>query len=241
MGNIYQKLAQARLMLKQSGLKQTGENKYAGYKYFELGDFLPRIAEIEAKVGILSVVSFGSDMSTLTVFNADDDKGNEQIVFCTPMGKAEVKGCQDIQNLGAAETYIRRYLYNTAYEIVECDALNATQGKPEDKPETKSKKEPQKKASDGQKQEGKQVVEKNDDVAGKAEGKRQTVRERLVALGATEKFLTWATDTLGKSLEEIDAGEFQDLAAIIRKQKDKQAKEQQQAFKDDTDDCIPFK
>ncbi len=44
------------------------------------------------------------------------------------MAEANLKGCYPIQNLGAVETYSRRYLYVTALEIVEHDALDATTG-----------------------------------------------------------------------------------------------------------------
>lgn len=124
--NVYQKLAQARLELKQKGLKQTGENPFAKYKYFELGDFMPTITEIEHRIGILSVVSFKKEEASLTVINTESPE--EQIRFESPMASAELKGCHEVQNLGAVETYVRRYLYNLAYEIVECDSLNATQG-----------------------------------------------------------------------------------------------------------------
>lgn len=124
--NVYQKLAKARLTLKQKGLKQTGKNKYVGYDYFELGDFVPQITEIEESLGLLSVPTFSADTATLRVFNAENPE--EMIEFTSPMSSAEMKGCHPVQSLGAVETYQRRYLYNMAYDIVECDALNATQG-----------------------------------------------------------------------------------------------------------------
>ena len=37
-----------------------------------------------------------------------------------------LKGCHPIQNLGAVQTYIRRYLWVTAMEIVEHDALDSS-------------------------------------------------------------------------------------------------------------------
>lgn len=124
--NVYQKLAQARLELKQKGLRQTGENTFAKYKYFELADFLPTITEIEHRIGLLSVVSFKKEEASLVVINTE--KTDEQIKFESPTASADLKGCHEVQNLGAVETYVRRYLYNLAYEIVECDSLNATQG-----------------------------------------------------------------------------------------------------------------
>jgi hypothetical protein len=45
------------------------------------------------------------------------------------MGSAALKGCHEVQNIGAVETYQRRYLWVTAMEIVEHDALDATNGK----------------------------------------------------------------------------------------------------------------
>ena len=39
-----------------------------------------------------------------------------------------MKGAHAIQNLGAVETYQRRYLYLAAFEIVENDGLDATLG-----------------------------------------------------------------------------------------------------------------
>ena len=44
------------------------------------------------------------------------------------MSTAELKGCHPVQNLGAVQTYLRRYLWTAAFEIVEGDALDATQG-----------------------------------------------------------------------------------------------------------------
>jgi hypothetical protein len=46
----------------------------------------------------------------------------------SPMSSAALKGCHEVQNLGAVQTYLRRYLWVTAMEIVEHDALDATTG-----------------------------------------------------------------------------------------------------------------
>jgi len=39
------------------------------------------------------------------------------------MSTASLKGCHEVQNLGAVQTYIRRYLWVCALEIVESDAI----------------------------------------------------------------------------------------------------------------------
>ena len=48
------------------------------------------------------------------------------VVVTSPMVEANLKGAHAIQNLGAVETYQRRYLWMTAMEIVEHDALDSS-------------------------------------------------------------------------------------------------------------------
>jgi hypothetical protein len=112
-------------MLQAAPIKKSGHNKFAGYQYFELGDFLPTINEIFNELGLCSVISFDKELATLRII--DTDNGGS-ITFTSPMADAHLKGCHPIQNLGAVETYSRRYLYVTALEIVEHDALDATTG-----------------------------------------------------------------------------------------------------------------
>ena len=140
--SIYRKLMEARLELQGTKLNKSGHNKFAGYKYFELGDFLPSIQEIFAKKGLCGVVSFLPDVAVLTITDIDD---GTQIFINSPMSTAALKGCHEVQNLGAVQTYLRRYLWVTAMEIVEHDALDATTGgndspsyKPPFKPLTKA-------------------------------------------------------------------------------------------------------
>lgn len=130
--NIYGKLAEARVMLQQIEMKKSGNNKFAGYTYFELGDFLPHINAIQAKLGIASIISFDSDYATMTIVNIEEP--TEQITFKCEVKEAQLKGCHPIQNYGAVQTYTRRYLYQLAYEIVEHDILEIKTGTEEGKP-----------------------------------------------------------------------------------------------------------
>ena len=133
--NVYKKLQQARLKLQSAPLKKSGRNTFAKYEYFELADFLPTIQTIFAEVGLCGAVSFGTEIATLTIVDTDATEitqGNFA-VFSSPMSTAELKGCHAIQNLGAVQTYLRRYLWVAAMEIVEHDSLDATTGKDEPK------------------------------------------------------------------------------------------------------------
>ena len=127
---VYKKLIDARNLLQTNELSKSGFNKFAGYKYFELGDFLPSVQAIFKDVGLVDVISFSADVATMTIFDVED---GSSIVFTSPMGSASLKGCHEVQNIGAVETYQRRYLYTTAMAIVESDALDATTIKEEPK------------------------------------------------------------------------------------------------------------
>jgi hypothetical protein len=124
--SVYTKLMKARLMLQGKKLAKTGKNSFAGYQYFELGDFLPTVQEIFAEIGLCGVVSFKTDLATLQIV---DTESNDSFTITSPMGSAALKGCHEVQNIGAVETYQRRYLWVSAMEIVEHDALDATTGK----------------------------------------------------------------------------------------------------------------
>jgi hypothetical protein len=139
--SVYKKLQQARLVLQNTKLSKSGKNKFAGYEYFELGDFLPQIQKICADVGLCGVLSFNTDMAYLTIHDTETDGF---VTFTSPMSSAALKGCHDVQNLGAVQTDLRRYLWTNAFEIVEHDALDATTGgvEPAKKPEPKPVQQP---------------------------------------------------------------------------------------------------
>lgn len=124
--NIYQKLNAARKKFHTLKLQKTGRNTFAGYSYFELADFLIPALDVMSEVGLCAVVSFDEAVASMTIF--DIEKPESNIVISSPMGKAALKGCHEVQNIGAVETYQRRYLWVAALEIVEHDALDASDG-----------------------------------------------------------------------------------------------------------------
>ncbi|HCC00799.1 MAG TPA: hypothetical protein DEP42_06260 [Ruminococcaceae bacterium] len=125
--NVWQKLSLARDKLQTLNLKKSGHNEYTKFYYFELSDFLPSIIKILKELSMVSLVSFTTEVASLTIINTENT--NEKIVFTSPMSSSNLKGCHEVQNLGSTETYERRYLYMMAFEIVESDALDATLGK----------------------------------------------------------------------------------------------------------------
>nr|DAN20044.1 MAG TPA: ERF superfamily protein [Caudoviricetes sp.] len=118
--SIYAKLAQARVKLQKENLKKTGNNR--SFKYFELKDFLPRVNEIFDELKMCAVVRYSSELATLTIYDCEKD---ESIEFTSPMVQKALPSGTEIQNLGAIQTYQRRYLYLTALEIVEDDLVDS--------------------------------------------------------------------------------------------------------------------
>lgn len=123
--SAHKKLMQARLTLQSMKLKKSGLNKFAGYQYFELGDFIPAVQTIFNDIGLCGVISYGKELATLTITDTED---GTSLDVTSPMSTAALKGCHEVQQLGAVETYIRRYLWVTAMEIVEHDALDSSAG-----------------------------------------------------------------------------------------------------------------
>lgn len=131
MSNIYSKMQKARCEFQEKPLKKSGWNNFSNFAFFELKDVQPTINALLEKYNMCSLMSFGNDLATLTIINSENPE--EKMVFTSPMSTAKLKACHEVQNLGAVETYIRRYLWFAAFEIVESDGLDATVGK-DDKP-----------------------------------------------------------------------------------------------------------
>ncbi len=127
---------QARVKLQSIEMKKSGLNKFAGYSYFELSDFIPHVQTIFNDLGLCGVVTFSTEYAQLCITDVDD---GTVIVITSPMAEANLKGAHPIQNLGAVLSYQRRYLWMAALELVEGDPIDSAPPveapKPEPKPE----------------------------------------------------------------------------------------------------------
>lgn len=120
--NVYKKLQKCRTELNEKKLSKSGLNKFSGYKYFELKDFLPTVNKLFYQNGLSSEFSLYDKAAVLKIIDVDNI--NSQIVFKVPVAEATIKGSSPIQSLGGKITYLRRYLYINALEIAESDLIN---------------------------------------------------------------------------------------------------------------------
>lgn len=132
--NIYQKLQEARVELHNMQLKKSGCNKFANFYYYELGDFIPQVNKIFLEKGLIAVFNLLKETAILDIINIDNK--DECVSFETPTAEVNIKGANAVQALGGCHTYLKRYLYMNALEIVEADMFDATIGR-EDRKETK--------------------------------------------------------------------------------------------------------
>ena len=104
---IYQKLQKARIALQNTKLKKSGHNRFAGFKYFELGDILPHINNIFDDLGMTSVFSIRENLATLTIVDTENPEG-AAVQFTSPIASAQVKGTTPVERLGAVHIYLKR-------------------------------------------------------------------------------------------------------------------------------------
>lgn len=121
--SVLSKLMQARIALHKTEIKKSGWNSFSNYKYMELGDFLLPTLRLFDEFKLCGLVSFTADIASLTITDLED---GSSVVITSPMGSASLKACHEVQNIGAVETYQRRYLWGTAMEIVEHDAIDSS-------------------------------------------------------------------------------------------------------------------
>lgn len=120
--NIYEKLQTIKLELLQSNLKKSGRNHFANFAYYELSDILPAIMSTCSKYKVFTKISYTDTLAELTAINAENPE--ETVTITSPMRDVSLSKCNEIQSLGGVETYSRRYLYMTLFDITENDMFD---------------------------------------------------------------------------------------------------------------------
>lgn len=122
MKKILSKLLQARISFAEGKIPMTGYNEAQGFSFFTLKDIVPAKNNIFKELGLIDVINFTDTTATLTLV---DTESEEKIDFVAPFPK-NLNSLQpnQMQAIGSAETYSRRYLYLTMLDIVEPDNIN---------------------------------------------------------------------------------------------------------------------
>lgn len=160
--NVWSKLLAVRNEFYAAGAKKTGRNLHAEFMYFELSDIVPIAAPIFAKYNLLLMPTFENGNAEAVVINTE--KPDERINFSIPLqfiAEPAKFRMNEVQGVGAAVTYYRRYLYMIVLDLVEADSFdgesNTTEA--EDTPTPAPKKKP---ATTEQRQEIKKTLTNSD-------------------------------------------------------------------------------
>lgn len=120
-------IASIRVKLQKADLKKSGKNKFANFDYFELADFLPTLNELMEKEGVNDLFTIENGNAVLTLIKGEERQSYSIpfYMFEVPLNSKGAKSMQDIQYLGALNTYYKRYLYLNAYGITDGDVIDA--------------------------------------------------------------------------------------------------------------------
>ena len=130
---IHGKMARIKKELNEVEIPKSGHNKFAGFSYHELKDFMPYINELNEKYGVNDTIQIDPETKTCRLFLTNTENPEDFVIVTVPYTEAEMLGkggaastVDAIQRMGATITYNRRYLYLTAYNIQENDAVDAS-------------------------------------------------------------------------------------------------------------------
>lgn len=144
MKELNKSIIKIRVALQNAKLKKSGKNKFAGFEYFELADFLPKLNELMLEEEVNDRFYIKDDYAVLELMKGEETNTYTMpfVLFETPTNRKvdkdtkevyEVKSMQDIQYLGALNTYYKRYLYLNAFGITDgeiIDSLDTTDLQP---------------------------------------------------------------------------------------------------------------
>ncbi|MDD4515681.1 ERF family protein [Massilibacteroides sp.] len=143
---IYEKLQQARELIKSQTIKKEGKNEFSKYNYFKPVQVSQLVYNACKEVGLMTKFDLIRDQFGLTgilsIMTISDEKEfiPETIEFKMATDIPEIKATNVTQQIGGAVTYTQRYLEMVAFGIVENDADFDSQynrEKPEPKKERK--------------------------------------------------------------------------------------------------------
>lgn len=141
--NLNESIIKIRVDLQNSKIKKSGKNKFANFDYFELSDFLPRLNELMLQEGINDNFKITNDMAILTLIKGEEKQEYTIpfVIFDTPLTYKkdksgnylkdkngeyiQVPSMQDIQYLGALNTYYKRYLYLNAFGVTDGEIIDS--------------------------------------------------------------------------------------------------------------------
>ena len=124
--NLYQKVAKIKGEMSSMKFSKTGRNSFTKFNYFQLDDFEPTLEKLCSQYGIVTYFMFALDVARMVVVDADDP--TQKIEVDSPVDVSFGKTSSKMQDIGAMQTYARRYLFMSFFGITESDFLDEVAG-----------------------------------------------------------------------------------------------------------------
>lgn len=129
--NVYEKLLELRKEFRKRDIFKSGVNPHAGFKYYELADFVPIAEELLCDLNLVYLINFTDSRATGTLVDVLNPENSIEFAFDVQHIAEPAKfRMNEIQATGAEITYIRRYLYYLLLELTDPDKLDGEVGKP---------------------------------------------------------------------------------------------------------------
>jgi hypothetical protein len=129
---VFAKMSAIKSELSKCKIPKSGKNTHSNFTYHELTDFMPFINDLNDKHGVATFPKFlrKEGICVLSVVNVEDSSDKYDVVIPFVEAQMLAKGgapsnVDAIQRMGSTITYNRRYLYMSAYDIVESDSVDA--------------------------------------------------------------------------------------------------------------------
>lgn len=125
--NIYQKLMQARIDFSKKKIDPSGYNRHLDFDYLELKDIVPVANKVFQDNGLMLITTFDDGFATGAVVDTDNPEGPSvlfRIAYRQSDADSRLKSNSPIQICGQNVTYLRRYLYQLALDIVVTDEVD---------------------------------------------------------------------------------------------------------------------
>ena len=117
--NIYEKLAEARKIIRETKLKKAGHNSYSGYDYFTPEQVETLVADASEKTKTICITSLHhgqyGDFQELKFIDVEKPENKIDFVLATAM--PEIQATNAAQQMGGMDTYSERYVKMKAFQI----------------------------------------------------------------------------------------------------------------------------
>lgn len=130
---LYQKLEEARKLVRNTKHKKKGKNTFSKYSYFTPEQVEQIVAEVCEKTKLLPLMSLRRNeyglYQEMTIINLEDEK-ESPLVFELATVIGELKATNATQQMGGTDTYSERYLKMKVFQIkdnnLEFDSYDQT-------------------------------------------------------------------------------------------------------------------